>query len=96
MLCGASKGGTLAPRRPAFDQLDPDGPICLNSAARPMTDSDLQAIAEYRVEMVNPGMWSEMSDRQKVAAMRDVRLTITAQLMCGFIPRKAAIRNPVE
>ena len=53
-----------------------------------MTDSDLQEIAEYRVEMVNRGMWGEMSDKQKVAAMRDVRLTITAQLMCGWMPRK--------
>jgi hypothetical protein len=58
-----------------------------------MTDSDLQEIAEYRVEMVNRGMWGEMSDKQKVAAMRDVRLTITAQLMCGWMPRKGGYQK---
>jgi len=51
-----------------------------------MTDNDLLEIAEYRAEKINPGMWAEMSDKQKVAALRDVRLTIRAQLMCGYIP----------
>jgi hypothetical protein len=61
-----------------------------------MTDTDLQEFAEYRVEMVNPGLWDEMSDKQKVAALRDARLWIAAQLMCGWMPRKAAIKIPVE
>jgi hypothetical protein len=61
-----------------------------------MTDSDLQEIAEYRVEMVNPGMWAEMSDKQKVAALRDIKQFVVALLMCGWMPRKAAIRIPVE
>jgi hypothetical protein len=49
-----------------------------------MDNEPLNRIAHCRVEMANPGMWADMSDKQKAAARRDVWQVMTAALMCGY------------
>jgi hypothetical protein len=63
---------------------------------RRMTVDDLNRIAEYHAEMVNPGRWPDMTDRQKAVQLRNVAQVITAALMCGHLLRKSPVKVTVE
>jgi hypothetical protein len=56
-------------------------------------DDDLKQIAEYHAQMVNPGMWAEMSDKQRATARRNVWQWLTNFIRCVSVVANAVCRK---
>jgi hypothetical protein len=79
-----------------FDQFDPDGPICLNALAAPMTADDLKRSAERHIELTRPGEWQHLTGAQKVVSLLRVGKALQAALLERFLVRRSPVRVLVD
>lgn len=61
-----------------------------------MTADDFKRIAERYTELMNPGLWPDMSDAQKAVQLLTVGKALQAELLEGFMVRKSPVKVTVE
>jgi hypothetical protein len=61
-----------------------------------MTEDDLMRVAARYTELVRPGEWPRMSDRQKGVVFLQAGTMAKAFLLEGFMMRSSPVRVTVE